>query len=214
MEFFLDTASVEEIIRILPTGFISGVTTNPSLLAQQKAEPFALLKEICTLIKGPISIEVTTETALEMIMQAHEFMKIAPHVVIKVPLTLEGLKACRELRQEGISVNVTLCFSLTQALLAAKAGASYVSPFIGRLDDIGASGKELIQDIVALYKEYGFSTKVLAASLRNLQHVKDACQAGAHIATLPPRLFYQLHTHPLTTQGLAAFDRDWKALIQ
>lgn len=209
MDFFLDTACVEDIRHAVETGLIQGVTTNPSLLAQQEGDPLQVISRICESVQGPVSVEVTTHTAEEMMAEAQQWKVIGPQIVIKVPLTKEGLMACQQLRSQGIAVNVTLCFSVVQALLAAKAGATYISPFVGRLDDAGFSGAQLIQDIVELYELHGFDTQVLAASLRHSAHVKEVSLAGAHVATMPPAVFYQLYEHPLTAKGLAIFEKDW-----
>lgn len=212
MDIFLDTACHTEIKKLMETGLISGVTTNPSLLAKEKAPPVETLRALCELNVGPISIEVTEEDAQGMIAQAETFISFSQDVVIKVPLTKEGLKACYALRERDIQVNVTLCFSAVQALLAAKAGASYISPFVGRVDDTGGSGEDLLREIRSIYDMYGYDTLILAASLRHPMHVLQACRAGADIVTLPPHVFEQLYSHPLTDKGIELFQKDWSTL--
>ena len=209
MKIFLDTADIAAIQKASSTGLIDGITTNPTLLARYGQPPMDVLCQLCALNIGPVSIEVTAAWAEEMVKQAEIFLKISSHVVIKVPLTPEGLKACKILSHRNVPVNVTLCFSLLQALLAAKAGATYISPFIGRLDDTGAQGAALLSDIRTVYANYGYGTKILAASLRHPVHVMQACAAKADIVTLPPLLFDQMYSHPLTEQGLKIFDHDW-----
>ncbi|HEX6937817.1 MAG TPA: fructose-6-phosphate aldolase [Longimicrobiales bacterium] len=215
MKIFLDTAEPAEIRRAAEAGLIDGVTTNPSLLAKVAGaggSPREILAEICRAVDGPISAEVVATDAGEMVREGRELAKIADNIVIKVPLIEAGLRACRELRAEGIKVNVTLCFSPAQALLAAKAGATYISPFVGRLDDIGSGGMALIEQIVRIYRNYGFETEVLVASVRSPQHVVDAALLGADVATIPPKVLYQLLGHPLTDKGLDAFLADWAKL--
>lgn len=209
MKFFLDTANIEEIKDAAATGLIDGVTTNPSLVAKEGRPFHEVVKQVCEIVKGPTSAEVLSTEYSGMIKEAKELAKISDHVVIKVPLTKDGLRTCLTLSQDGIPVNVTLCFSTNQALLAAKAGASYISPFIGRLDDIGEKGVELIQDIVRLYLTHGFETEVLAASIRHPDHVRQVALAGAHVATMPFKVFNQLYQHPLTDKGLETFLADW-----
>jgi transaldolase len=210
MQIFLDTANVAEIRELASLGVVDGITTNPSLVAKE-GRPFRdIVSEIVEIVDGPISLEVVSTDAAGMLSEAHELAKIHRNVVVKIPLIAEGLKAVTRLRAEGIKTNVTLCFSATQALLAAKAGASYISPFVGRLDDISHEGMDLVRTIVAIYRNYGFSTKVLAASLRTPIHVLDAALAGADVGTLPPSVLRQLLKHPLTDSGLEAFLRDWK----
>lgn len=210
MKFFIDTANVEEIRALAALGFVDGVTTNPSLVALED-QPFTkILEEICTLTRGPVSAEVTASDAQGMIKEGEFLAQIAKNIAVKVPLTLEGLQACRVLSAQGILVNVTLCFSTGQALLAAKAGAAFVSPFIGRLDDISADGTGLIHEIAQVFANYDhIKTEILAASIRHPRHVIDSALAGAHIATIPPKILYQLFKHPLTDAGVAAFERDW-----
>lgn len=211
MKFFIDTADVEEIKSLVPTGFVDGVTTNPTLIARSGRRFEEVIGEICSLVPGPVSAEVTAVDVDGMLKEGRYLAKIAPNVVIKVPLTPPGLRACRTLTLEGTPVNVTLCFSAAQALLAAKAGATYISPFVGRLDDIGENGMGLIQDIVEMYGNYPeLSTQVLAASIRSPLHVVDAALAGADVATIPPKILHQLYNHPLTDQGLSLFLADWE----
>lgn len=211
MKFFIDTANLEEIKEANELGMIDGVTTNPSLVAKEGDVDFREhIAKICAIVEGDISAEVTALDTEGMLREGRELAKIADNVVIKVPLTLDGLKACRTFRAEGTKVNVTLCFSAAQALLAAKAGASYISPFIGRLDDIGQDGMFLIRDIVQIYDNYGFATEVLAASIRHPMHIVDCALAGAHVATIPFKVITQLVKHPLTDKGLEGFLTDWK----
>jgi len=209
MKFFVDTANIKEIEDLVPTGFVDGVTTNPSLIAKQGDNMAETIKAICSLINGPVSAEVTATELTKMIDEGKYLASLAKNVAVKVPLTVSGLKACKALREQGTMVNVTLCFSAAQALLAAKAGASFISPFVGRLDDIGEKGMDLIDDIVVMYENYGFDTEVLVASVRTKQHVIDAAVIGAHVATLPPKVIYELYDHPLTDKGLKAFLDDW-----
>lgn len=209
MKFFVDTADVKEIRDLAESGLIDGVTTNPSLVAKAGGDFKAIIKEICALVEGPVSAEVIATSAAEMIEQGRTLAKIAGNVAVKVPLTMDGLKACRALTQEGTAVNVTLCFNANQALLAAKAGATFISPFIGRLDDIGLDGMELIQEIRTIYDNYAFETEILAASIRSVNHVKQAALLGADVATVPPQVIRDLVKHPLTDKGLASFLADW-----
>lgn len=211
MKFFIDTANLNEIKEANELGLIDGVTTNPSLVAKEGDVDFKEhIAKICALVKGDVSAEVTALDTAGMLAEGRELAKIAPNVVIKVPLTLDGLKACRAFRAEGTKVNVTLCFSAAQALLAAKAGASYISPFIGRLDDIGQNGMQLIEEIVQIYANYQFDTEVLAASIRHPMHIVDCALAGADVATIPFKVITQLVKHPLTDKGLEGFLSDWK----
>lgn len=211
MKFFIDTASLDEINEANEMGLIDGVTTNPSLVAKEGDVDFKEhIAKICTIVKGDVSAEVTALDTEGMLREGRELAKIAPNVVIKCPLTMDGLKATRAFREEGTKVNVTLCFSASQALLAAKAGASYISPFIGRLDDISTNGMQLITDILQIYGNYGFETEVLAASIRSPMHVVDCALAGADVATIPFKVIKQLASHPLTDKGLDAFLADWK----
>jgi transaldolase len=211
MKFFIDTANLDEIRECNELGLIDGVTTNPSLVAKEGNVDFKEhLAKICELVKGDISAEVTALDTEGMLREGREYAKIASNVVVKCPLTLDGLKATRKLREEGTKVNVTLCFSAAQALLAAKAGATYISPFIGRLDDIATDGMQLIRDIVQIYDNYGFATEVLAASIRHPMHIVDCALAGADVATIPFKVIQQLVKHPLTDKGLDSFLSDWK----
>lgn len=215
MKFFLDTADVSEISRAVDAGLIDGITTNPSLLAKaagDAGEPRDILKQICDLVKGDISAEVVATSTDEMFREGRELAKIADNIVVKVPLIEEGLVACRRFRAEGIKVNVTLCFSPTQALVAAKAGASYISPFVGRLDDVASDGMNLIHQILTIYNNYDFSTEVLVASVRHPQHVVDAAMMGAHVCTMPAKVLNQLLLHPLTDKGIDLFLSDWAKL--
>ena len=209
MKFFVDTADIRQIEELAPTGFIDGVTTNPSLIAKQGADMKETIKNICSLIKGPVSAEVTATDYETMLKEGEYLASIAKNVAVKVPLTVDGLKVCKKLREREILVNVTLCFSAAQALLAAKAGASFISPFVGRLDDIGEKGMDLIEDIVIIYENYGFETEVLVASIRSKQHLIDAALIGAQVATLPPKIIHELYNHQLTDKGLKAFLDDW-----
>ena len=210
MRFFIDTADVDEIRDLAATGLVDGVTTNPSLIAKSGGDFFEVLAEICAIVPGPVSAEVTATDTAAMIEEAQRLVRVAENIVIKVPLTPDGLKACRELTDAGTKVNVTLCFSAAQAILAAKAGARYVSPFIGRLDDIGADGLALIAEIVEIYGAYpAFTTEVLVASVRNLAHVVEAAKMGAQVATIPPAVLRAMFKHPLTDRGLEAFLADW-----
>src|SRR3954454_20903584 len=211
MKFFIDTANLDEIRECNELGLIDGVTTNPSLVAKEGNVDFKEhIAKICELVKGDVSAEVTALDTEGMLREGREYAKIAPNVVIKCPLTLEGLKATRTFRNEGTKVNVTLCFSAAQALLAAKAGATYISPFIGRLDDIATDGMQVIRDIVQIYDNYGFATEVLAASIRHPMHIVDCALAGADVATIPFKVIQQLVKHPLTDKGLESFLSDWK----
>ena len=207
MKFFIDTANLDEIREAASLGILDGVTTNPSLIAKEKADLKKRIVEICEIVNGPVSAEVVSIEADGMVREGQELAKLHKHVVVKVPLIREGLKAVKRLRAEDIRVNVTLCFSAGQALLAAKAGASYISPFLGRLDDIGHVGMDLIYDIVEIYQNYSYPTEVLAASLRSSLHVVEAAKAGADIATLPAKVLDQLFKHPLTDRGLEAFTK-------
>ena len=209
MKIFLDTASVSELREGVAMGILDGCTTNPSLIAKEKRPFRPLVEEICSIVPGPVSLEVVATDEEGMVKEGKELAQIAPNVVVKCPLTKDGLKAVRRLTREGIKVNQTLCFSPTQALLSAKAGASYISPFVGRLDDISHVGMDLIRQILKIYSNYGFQTQVLAASIRNPLHVVDAALAGAHIATMPFAVLEQLLKHPLTDIGLKKFLDDW-----
>jgi transaldolase len=211
MKFFLDTANVKEIYEAANLGILDGVTTNPSLVVKEGRSFKEMLLEICKIVDGPISAEVVSVEADAMVKEGRELAKIHKNIVVKCPLILEGIKATKKLSSEGIRVNVTLCFSPTQAILAAKAGAWCVSPFIGRLDDISSSGMELIRQIVTIYKNYDYKTLVLVASVRHPQHVVEAALVGGHICTMPFSIFQQLFKHPLTDLGLKKFLDDWKA---
>jgi transaldolase len=209
MKIFLDTASISELKEGVAMGVVDGCTTNPSLIAKEKRPFRPLVEEICALVPGPVSLEVVATDEEGMVKEGKELAQIAPNVVVKCPLTKDGLKAVRRLSREGIKVNQTLCFSPTQALLSAKAGASYISPFLGRLDDIGHVGMDLVRQIAEIYRIHGFQTQVLAASIRNPLHVVDAALAGAHVATMPFAVLEQLLKHPLTDIGLKKFLDDW-----
>ena len=215
MKFFVDTADLDEIRDLAATGLVDGVTTNPSLIAKSGRNMLDVIAEICDVVPGPVSAEVTATKVDDMLAEADVLAVVASNVTIKVPLTPDGLKACRALRDRDIMVNVTLCFSAAQAILAAKVGASFISPFVGRLDDIGLRGLDLIEEIVDIYEQYDtFDTEVLVASIRGPAHVVEAARAGAHVATLPPNVVHQLYQHPLTDKGLAAFLKDWEATGQ
>ncbi|MEE3106824.1 MAG: fructose-6-phosphate aldolase [Pseudomonadota bacterium] len=209
MKFFIDTADVAEITELATTGMLDGVTTNPSLVAKTGRPFLEVVAEICDLVDGQGSAEVTATDFDTMLAEGRALAAIAANVCVKVPLTVDGLKTCKALADAGTAVNVTLCFSAAQALLAAKAGARYISPFVGRVDDIGASGMDLIADICAIYGNYDFDTEVLVASIRGPQHVVEAAKMGADVATLPPAVLRQLYQHPLTDKGLDAFLKDW-----
>lgn len=209
MKFFLDTANLTEIREVAGWGILDGVTTNPSLCSKENARFEDLIKEICRVCPGPVSVECVTTRAEEIIPEARELAKIAPNVVVKIPVGLDGLKATRVLAQEGISVNTTLVFSSTQALLAAKAGSRYVSPFIGRLDDISQEGMDLVKEILIIFDNYGFETEVIVASIRHPRHVVDAALLGADIATIPFSVIAKLVKHPLTDSGMEKFLQDW-----
>ncbi len=211
MKFFVDSADVNEIRELAETGLVDGVTTNPSLVAKTGREFKEIVKEVCTFVEGPVSAEVASTEVAGMVEEGHKLAEIADNVAIKVPMTWDGLKACRTLSQSGIMINVTLCFSANQALLAAKAGATFISPFIGRLDDIGLDGMELIAEIRSIYDNYAdtIETEILAASIRSPNHVKLSAMAGADIATVPPQVLKNLTKHPLTDKGLEAFLSDW-----
>lgn len=210
MKFFIDTANIDEIKKGVAMGMVDGVTTNPSLIAKE-SKPFEeILAEICKIVDGPVSAEVVSLEAEGMVAEAKELAKIGDNIVIKVPMIVEGLKATKMLAAEGIKTNVTLVFSAAQALLAAKAGAAFVSPFVGRLDDIGVSGMDLISDIVTIYDNYGYQSEVIVASVRSPQHVLDSALIGADIATIPYKVIEQLAKHPLTDRGMEQFLADWE----
>jgi len=211
MKFFVDTADVAEIRELAALGLLDGVTTNPTLVAKAGRDFKTLIAEICAVVSGPVSAEVAATDYEGMLREGRILAKIAPNVTVKAPLTLDGLKACKALTAEGAMVNVTLCFSANQALLAAKAGATFISPFVGRLDDIGLDGMEVVREIRAIYDNYPeFSTNILAASIRTVNHVKEAALAGADVATIPPAILKALIHHPLTDKGLDQFVADWK----
>ena len=210
MKFFVDTADIGEIRELAAMGVLDGVTTNPSLVLKANRPFKEIIKEICDVVDGPVSAEVASTDYEGMMREANIVRRIADNVAVKVPLTWDGLKACKELSDGGTMVNVTLCFSAPQALLAAKAGATFISPFIGRLDDAGLDGMELIEDIRTIYDNYDFPTEILAASIRSVNHVKDAAKAGADVSTVPPAVLKSLVKHPLTDKGLEQFVADWK----
>ena len=214
MKFFADTAEIEDIKKLQDTGLLDGITTNPSLIAKSGRDFKEVIKEICGIVPGPVSAEVASTDFDTIMKEAHVLRKLADNVVVKLPLTVDGLKACKILTGEGTKTNVTLCFSPNQALLAAKVGATYISPFIGRLDDINLEGMQLIRDIRQIYDNYAFSTEILAASIRSANHVTEAALAGADVATIPPAVIYKLADHPLTKSGLEQFVKDWKGTGQ
>ncbi len=211
MKFFIDTANLDEIREASAMGVLDGVTTNPSLMAREEGEPREILAEICRIVPGPVSAEVIALDAEGMLAEGRELAKIADNIVIKVPITLDGLRAIGAFRADGIDTNATLCFSPTQALLVAKAGATFVSPFVGRLDDISQDGMDLIADIVTTYQNYSFATEVLVASIRHPMHVVESMRLGADVATIPFKVIQQLVKHPLTDKGIDQFLADWKA---
>lgn len=209
MKFFVDTADIGEIRELAATGLLDGVTTNPSLVARSGGNFLDLIAEICAVVPGPVSAEVAATDFETMLKEGRKLAGIAENVTVKVPLTPDGLKVCKALSDAGTMVNVTLCFSAAQAILAAKAGAAFISPFVGRLDDIGADGMRLIDEIVTIYDQYPVRTEVLVASIRHPMHLVDAAKLGAHVATMPPKVIWQLFKHPLTDHGLEAFVADW-----
>ena len=209
MKLFIDSGNIKDIQALVPLGIIDGITTNPTLLSKEPGDYRENLKKICQIVQGPTSAEVTETDADAMIRQGRELSKIDSWIVVKVPLTRDGIKACKTLSSEGIKVNVTLCFSPSQALLAAKVGATYISPFVGRLDDVGSHGMELIRDIVEIYENYNFKTEVLVASTRSPMHIVEAARMGADICTCPPAVIDALFNHPLTDVGLKKFLADW-----
>jgi transaldolase len=209
MKFFLDTANVDEIKRIAKLGLVDGVTTNPSIIAKEGRDHREVIQEICSIVSGPVSAEVIATVAEEMISEARELATWAPNVVVKLPITEDGLYACHQLSAEGIKTNLTLCFSVAQGLMAAKAGATYVSPFVGRLDDIGVNGMQLIEDLHEVLGNYGYQTEIIVASVRNLTHVEQAALIGADIATIPGSLLPTLWKHPLTDSGIERFLSDY-----
>ena len=210
MKFFVDTAEIDAIAELNDLGMVDGVTTNPSLIMKSGRDIIEVTREICGLVEGPVSAEVVATEAEDMIKEGLKLAEIAENIAIKVPLTWDGLKACKVFSDAGHMVNVTLCFSANQALLAAKAGATFISPFIGRLDDINIDGMELIEDIRTIYDNFGFDTQILAASIRSANHMKDAALVGADVATAPPAVIKSMIKHPLTDAGLAAFMKDWE----
>ena len=214
MKFFADTADTAEIAALAATGLLDGVTTNPSLIAKSGRNFLDVIKEICTLTSGPVSAEVVATNTADMLREAEVLKKLGPNICIKLPLTLDGLTACKALSDEGVMTNVTLCFSANQALLAAKAGATFISPFVGRLDDVGYDGMQLIEDIKIIYDNYDFETQILVASVRHPVHVLQAAKLGADVATMPPSVIRALANHPLTDKGLAAFLADWASTGQ
>lgn len=211
MKFFLDTANIEEIERINQLGLVDGVTTNPTIIAKEGKDFESVIKEICALVDGPVSAEVTSLDSDGMIREAREINQWAANIVVKIPMTEVGLKAVHTISEEGIKTNVTLIFSAAQGLMAAKAGATYVSPFLGRLDDIASDGIQLVSDLREIFDIYDFKTEIIAASVRNLGHVEASALAGSDIATIPGNLFEKLWSHPLTTNGIAQFEADWQA---
>ena len=214
MKFFVDTADIDAIRELAATGLVDGVTTNPSLIAQSGRDFFEVIKEIASIVEGPVSAETVAMDFETMLKEGQKLAKLADNIAVKVPLTPAGLKTCKALSDDGIKVNVTLCFSAGQALLAAKAGAAFISPFVGRLDDISYDGLDLIEDICQIYANYDFDTEVLVASCRGPLHVTEAAKIGADIATVPPKVLHQLYNHPLTDKGLDAFMKDWAATGQ
>lgn len=211
MKFFADTSDINDIKTLNEAGMLDGVTTNPSIIAKSGRQFIPLIEEICDIVEGPVSAEVASTDYDTMIKEAKKLAAIADNVAVKVPLTRDGLRVCKEMSDKGTMVNVTLCFSAAQALLAAKAGAAFISPFVGRLDDIAQDGLQLISDILRIYENYEyFDTEVLVASVRNPMHIVESAKMGAHVATCPPSVIYQLYNHPLTDKGLAAFVEDWK----
>ena len=214
MKFFVDSADIDAIRELNDTGLVDGVTTNPSLIAKSGRDFVQVVTEIAALVDGPVSAEVTATDAPTMIAEGRKLAKIADNIAVKVPLTMDGLKTCKVLTGEGTMVNVTLCFSANQALLAAKAGATFISPFVGRLDDLGQDGMQLIADILEIYDNYTFETEVLVASVRHPVHVLESARLGADVVTLPPDVLKKLADHPLTDKGLAAFLADWQGTGQ
>ena len=215
MKIFLDTANIDEIREAAALGVLDGVTTNPSLMAKEKGGDYdAVLKEICDIVHGPVSAEVVAEDADEMIRQGRAFAKLSEHIVVKIPLIPEGIRAVKTLSAEDVKTNVTLCFSANQGLIAAKAGATYISPFIGRLDDAGMDGMQVVADLVEIYERYAFATQVLAASIRHPMHVLESARLGADVATIPYKIFKQLFNHPLTDVGVDLFNKDWEKVLE
>lgn len=211
MKFFLDTGNIKDIESLVPLGIVDGVTTNPSLMAKEGGDPRQIIKRICEIVQGPVSAEVVATDAEGMIREGRDWAALDPHIVVKVPFTREGVKATKTLASEGHKVNVTLCFSPTQALVAAKVGAAYISPFVGRLDDISTDGMQLISQIVEIYRQYDFGTEVLVASVRGPMHIVEAARLGADVCTAPASVFEACLKHPLTDIGLEKFLKDWAA---
>ncbi len=215
MKFFLDTANLDEIREGASLGVLDGVTTNPSLMAKEDGDDYhAVLKQICDIVGGPVSAEVVADESGEMIRQGRAFARLSEHIVVKVPMTPEGMKAVKALSADDIKTNVTLCFSANQGLIAAKAGATYISPFIGRLDDAGMDGMQVVADLVDIYERYAFPTQVLAASIRHPMHVVEAARLGADVSTMPYKIYQQLFKHPLTDVGIELFNRDWAKVME
>lgn len=215
MKIFLDTANLDEIREAAALGVLDGVTTNPSLMAKEDGSDYdAVLREICDIVQGPVSAEVVADDAPEMIRQGRAFAKLSEHIVVKIPLIPEGIKAVKTLSSEDIKTNVTLCFSANQGLVAAKAGATYISPFVGRLDDAGMEGMQVVADLIQIYERYAFPTQVLAASIRHPMHVLESARLGADVATIPYKIFMQLFRHPLTDVGVELFNKDWAKVLE
>ena len=210
MQIFIDSADLTAVECAAATGLVDGVTTNPSLIAQSQGDFYSTLERVCELVPGPISAESVAEDAETMLAEGLKLAQVAANIVVKLPLTVDGLKVCRQLAERDIKTNVTLCFSPNQALLAAKAGATYISPFIGRIDDSGVDGLQLIESIREIYDNYGFETQLLAASIRSPLHVSECARLGADVVTIPPKVFWQLYEHPLTAKGIASFAADWQ----
>ena len=215
MKFFLDTANLDEIREAASLGVLDGVTTNPSLMAKEDGDDYhSVLKEICDIVGGPVSAEVVADESGEMVRQGRTFARLSEHIVVKIPMTPEGMKAVKTLSADDIKTNVTLCFSANQGLIAAKAGATYISPFIGRLDDAGMDGMQVVADLVDIYERYAFTTQVLAASIRHPMHVVEAARLGADVSTMPYKIFQQLFRHPLTDIGIELFNKDWAKVME
>jgi transaldolase len=213
MKIFLDTANVDEIREAAALGVLDGVTTNPSLMSKEEGDYKRMLVEICDIVRGPVSAEVVADDTEEMLRQGRELAAISEHIVVKVPLVPEGIRAVTQFAAEDIKTNVTLCFSPSQALIAAKAGATYISPFVGRVDDVGQSGMQVVSEIIEIYENYAFPTQVLVASVRHVPHVLEAARMGADVATIPYKVFKQMFKHPLTDVGLAKFAQDWETVL-
>lgn len=213
MKIFLDTANVEDIRSAAALGVLDGVTTNPSLMAKEHGDYRRTLKDICDIVQGPVSAEVVADDSEEMVRQGRDLATISEHIVVKIPLVAEGIKAVKVLSSEGVNTNVTLCFSPNQALVAAKAGATYISPFVGRIDDVGQNGMQVVSEIIEIYENYAFPTQVLVASVRHTQHVLEAARMGADVATVPYKVLMQMLGHPLTDVGLERFAKDWEKVL-